>query len=355
MVGFGSNSSRQSFPSWTAPFTRFAFTGQTPDGFDPEKGNYGTRSGYGLINDALAGASAFPSWDAFSGLANLVPNAQMAGSQGRQLAADATAQGYGNLGMLAGMGWGPLGNTMNIAGLTPQAMDTSNYYLNRGVTPGVQGSNVQGAMGAGQQVVDAALGAYKALPAEAYQRVVQDALPEVRASYGARGLGLSGEAARGEQDYIQRTRDDLFQKDVANQIAALQTGASASHAAASQAIGAQNAAIGRGQLGLQAANSIPGMLSGFQDVSGAPLGYMAQMAALQGLPLDLIGQGLNTYTQGLTLPLQYQSALYNFTRQPQLDLLSQLSGTQVGQQRGWNFSLGGVNNGGGGGGGGGTN
>jgi hypothetical protein len=39
----------------------------------------------------------------------------------------------------------------------------------------------------------------------------------------------------------------------------------------------------------------------------------------------------------LNLPLGYQGALYNFTRQPQLDLLGAFSGTQVGQSRNWNF------------------
>lgn len=349
MVGFGSNSSRQSFPSWTAPFTRFAFTGQTPDGVVP--GQIGDRSGFGLINDAFYGAGAFPAWDAYGGLASQVPNAQAAGSMGRQLAADATGRAYGDLGTIAGLGWGPVGQTMNIANMAPQGMDASNYYLNRGVTPGVQGSNVQGAMGAGQQVVDAALGAYRALPEDAYRRVVQQGLPEVRAASSARGLGLSGMAQRSEEDYIQRTRDALHQQDVANQIAALQAGAGASGAAASQAIGAQNAAIGRGQLGLQAANAVPGIMSGFQDVTGAPLGQLGMLGALQQAPMSALGQGLDLYTQALGLPLQYQQALYNFTRQPQLDLLSQISGTQVGQSRGWNFSLGGGNKGGGGGGG----
>lgn len=351
MVGFGSGSSRQSFPSWTAPFTRFTFTGQTPDGFVP--GESGTRSGYGLINDALWGSTALPSWDAFAGLAGQIPNAQLAGSQTRQLGADATSQGYNSLMALGGNVWGPLAQTQQIAGLAGPGMDVANYYL-QGVNRASGGTNVQGAMGAGQQVVDAALGAYRALPAEAYQRVVQDALPEVRSSYSARGLGTSGEAARGEQDYIQRTRDALHQQDVANQIAALGTGASAAGAAASQAIGAQQAAIGRGNLGLQASYAPGNILEQFQGLAGNQLGYMGQAAGLQGAPLSLLGQGLDLYGNALGLPLQYQQALYNFTRQPQLDLLSQLSGTQVGQNRNWNFALGGGNKGGSGGGGGGN-
>jgi hypothetical protein len=350
MIGMGSSSSRNQFPSWTAPFTRYAFTGQTPDGVNPATGT-GAGSGYGLINDAYAGSGAFPAWDAFSGLAGQVPAAQQAGQMGQQLGAQATQQGYGNLSQLAGMGWGPLGQSMGIAGMVPQGMDASNYYL-QGVTGAANGGNVQGAMGAGQQVVDAALSAYRALPAEAYQRVVQEGLPEVRAASSARGLGSSGQAARNEEDYIQRTRDDLYQKDVANQIAALGTGAAASGAAASQAIGAQNAAIGRGQLGMQAANAIPGIMGAFQDVTGQPLGMMGQMAAMQGLPLDLVNQGLSTFASSLGLPLQYQQALYNYTRQPQLDLLSQLTGTQTGQSRGWNASIGGGSKGGGGSGGG---
>jgi hypothetical protein len=346
-MGFNYGSSSQKFPSWTAPLTRWAFEGNTPNNIDPR--------GDGLMSDALMGSLLFPGYEAFGGLAGQVGNAQQAGAMTRQLGAEATNQGYGNLMALGSMGWGPLGQTQQIAGLVPNAMDASNYYLNRGVTPATQGSNVQGAMGAGQQVVDAALNAYRAMPAESYQRVVADALPEVRSSYSARGLGLSGEAARGEQDYIQRTRDDLYQKDVANQIAALGTGAAASGAAASQAIGAQQAAIQRGQLGLNASNSIPQQLGAFQNVAGAPLDYMAQVAQLQGAPLDFLSQGLGLQGQALNLPLQYQQALYNFTRQPQLDLLSALSGTQTPQSRNWNFG-GGISGGkSGGGGGGGTN
>jgi hypothetical protein len=329
-MGFNYGSSNQKFPSWTAPLSRWAFTGNTPEEIDPR--------GDGLMSDALMGSLLFPGYDAFGGLAGQVGNAQQAGSITRQLGADATAQGYGNLMNLGQQSFGPLAQTQGIAGLVPSAMDASNYYLNRGVTPGVQGTNVQGAMGAGQQVVDAALSAYRAMPADAYQRVVADALPEVRSSYSARGLGLSGEAARGEQDYIQRTRDDLYQKDVANQIAALGTGAAASGAAASQAIGAQQAAIARGQLGLNASNSIPQQLGQFQNIAGAPLDYMQQVAQLQGAPLEMLGQGLNLYGAGLNLPLQYQQSLYNFTRQPQLDLLSQLTGTQQGNARNWGKS-----------------
>jgi hypothetical protein len=69
------------------------------------------------------------------------------------------------------------------------------------------------------------------------------------------------------------------------------------------------------------------------------------------MPLDLVQQGLQNYSQGLQLPLAYQQALYNYTRQPQLDLLTQLTGTQQGQSRNWNVAIGGGGKGGGGGGG----
>lgn len=328
-INFSNSSARQKFPSWTAPLTRYSFTGQVPGDVDP--------NGVGLISDAMAGNYALSGPQAFGGLAGQIPGGQLAGQQAQQLGAAATQQGYDALMALGGQGWNTLNQVNGLAGLVPNGMDASNYYLNRGVTPAVQGGNVQGAMGAGQQVVDRALATANQLPAEAYQRVVAEGLPEVRASYSARGLGTSGEAARGEQDYIQRTRDQLFQQDVANQIAALQTGANASGAAASQAIGAQNAAIGRGQLGLGASNAIPNQLGQFQDVAGAPLGYMQQLAGLQSAPLNLVGQGLNLYGQGMNLPLQYQQALYNYTRQPQLDLLTQLSGTQQSNARNWSF------------------
>jgi uncharacterized membrane protein YgcG len=89
------------------------------------------------------------------------------------------------------------------------------------------------------------------------------------------------------------------------------------------------------------------MLQGMQSVAG-----------LQGAPLDLVSQGLGLYGQGMNMPLQYQQALYNFTRQPQLDLLTQLSGTQQGNSRNWNAGasvMGGGGKSGGGGGGGGGN
>lgn len=350
MIGMGSSSSRQSFPSWTAPFSRFAWTGAAPGG----PGHTPAPEG-GLIGDYWQGQQAMPSDQAFAGLGGYIPAAQQAGGMAQQLGAGATQQGYDNLMALGAQGWGPLQQMQGMAGLAPQGMDASNYFLNHGVTPAVQGGNVQGAMGAGQQVVDASLKTAQQLPGEAYQRVVADALPEVRSSYSARGLGSSGEAARGEQDYIARTRDNLFQQDVANQVAALGTGASASGAAASQAIGAQNAAIGRGQLGYQAAHAPGDILSQFQGIAGAPLDAMQQFAGLQGAPLGLVGQGLDLYNQGLSLPLQYQQQLYNFTRSPGLDMLGAMSGTQQGNQRGWNFSLGGGNKGGGGSGGGGGN
>jgi hypothetical protein len=414
VIGFGGGSQHQHFPSWTAPLTRYAYTGNTPEEIDPY--------GQGLMSDALMGNLQYPGSQAFGGLADQIPGAQQAGHQAQQLGAGATYQGYGNLMDYAQQAGGPVDQMMGLAGQVPGAYGQA--QASYGNLPGAQanlwnqfaqgqqygntlgnslerfgaglpgqgagaigGQNVQNAMGAGQQVVNAALGAYHQMPADAYERVVQEGLPDVRASYSARGLGTSGEAARGEQDYIQRVRDELYQKDVANQIAALQTGASAASPAAAQAIGAQQAAIGRGQLGLgygelglntlgqqsqtglgygqlglqqmmgqgQLAGQgalLPGqMLGGLQDVAGAPLGSLQQAAALQGLPLGLVGQGLNLYNAGLNMPLQYQQALYNYTRQPQLDLLTQLTGTQQGQSRNWNVAIGGGGKGGGGGGG----
>jgi hypothetical protein len=326
------------------------------------------------MSDALQGSNMYPNWMAYGGLADLIPGAQLAGRQAQQLGAAATQQGYDTLMALGGQGWGPLQQTQGIAGLVPNGLEASNYYLNRGVTPAMRGANVQGATGAGQQlvdyalsgagsrVVDAALAAPAQFQTEIYNRALADAMPAVTASYASRGLGTSGVAARGEQDFTQRMTDQFAQEAIQNRLAALGVAAQAQNgvfsgagsgasAAAAQAIGAQNAAIGRGQLGLQAANAIPGQLGAFQGIAGAPLGYMQQLAGLQGAPLDLVGQGLGLYGQGMQLPFNYQQALYNFTRQPQLDLLSQLSGTMQGNNRNWNFALGGGNKGGSGGGG----
>lgn len=351
-INFSNSSARQKFPSWTAPLTRYSFTGQVPGGVDP--------NGVGLMSDALAGNYALLGPQAFAGLADQIPGGQLAGHQAQQLGAAATQQGYDNLMALGGHGWNTLNAVNGLAGLVPNGLEASNYYLNRGVTPAMQGANVQGATGAGQQlvdyalsgagsrVVDAALAAPAQFQTDIYNRALKDALPTVTASYSSRGLGTSGAAARGEQDFTQRLTDQFAQEAIQNRLAALGVAAQAQNgvfsgagagagAAASQAIGAQNAAVARGQLGLGAANAIPGQLGGFQEVAGAPLGYMGQFAGLQGAPLDLVGQGLNLYGQGMQLPFQYQQALYNFTRQPQLDLLTQLSGTQQSNARNWSF------------------
>jgi hypothetical protein len=296
---------------------------------------------HGPFRDAMYGWGAGPVEQVFGGLSDNIPVAQQAGSNIRDMAAQGTGYGYGALMDLAQRAFGPVGQTQGIAGMAPDAMEASNYYL-QGVTGAAKGSNVQGAMGAGQQVVDKALAAYQAMPAEAYQRVVAEGLPEVRASYSSRGLGASGGAARGEQDYIQRTRDQLYQQDVANQIAALQSGAAASGAAASQAIGAQQAALGRGQLGL-AASQAPGQILGqFQQVATSPLDAMIAAAGLQSQPLQLAGAGGQVYSQGLNLPLEYQQAIYEFTRDPAKTIMGALSGVQQNSSKGQYRTIGGI-------------
>jgi hypothetical protein len=289
----------------------------------------------------MFGAGAATPEQVFGGLVDRIGGAQQAGSQLRQLAGESTGYGYNALMDMAQRAFGPVGQTAELAGMIPGGMDAANYYL-QGVTGAAKGQNVEGAMGAGQQVVDAALGAYKAMPSDAYQRVVAEGLPEVRASYSARGLGTSGGAARGEQDYIQRTRDQLYQQDVANQIAALNSGAAASGAAASQAIGAQQAALGRGQLGL-AASQAPGQILGqFSQVAASPLDALLAAAGLQSKPLEIAMGGGQAYSQGLNLPLDYQKALYEFTRDPSKTLLGSLSGTQQSKGNAEYRGLGGI-------------
>jgi hypothetical protein len=83
-----------------------------------------------------------------------------------------------------------------------------------------------------------------------------------------------------------------------------------------------------GQLGLQASQMPGQILQQMQQVAGAPLDAMTQAAQLQMAPLQLAGLGGQVYSQGLNLPLEYQQALYNLTRDPSKAFLNSLAGTQ---------------------------
>jgi hypothetical protein len=300
----------------------------------------------------------------------------MAGSNLRDMA-QATGQGYGNLMQLGQQAFGPVQQQQGIAGQIPNATEAANSYLGnvnqaesgratwRGAPQHYADANGarhrrhqrtehhRQSRGAGQQVVDAALAAPAQFQSEIYDRAVRDARPAIAASYSARGLGQSGAAARGEQDSVQRLADDFAQQAVQARIGALNAAANASGSAASQAIGAQQAAIGRGQLGLGygqlghdydtlqgqlygqqgqlglQGSQMPGqILQQMQQVAGAPLDAMTQAAQLQMAPLQLAGAGGQVYSQGLNLPLEYQQALYNLTRDPSKSFLNSLAGTQ---------------------------
>jgi hypothetical protein len=277
--------------------------------------------------DAVTGYDMAPASQIFAGLAEQFGNAQNAGRMGRDLMSQGTNQGWNNAMRYGGQANDATRQTQQLAGMIPNAMDAANYYL-QGVTGATQGHNVMNASGAGQQVVDAALNASTRFGPEMYQRVVAEGLPEVRASYSARGLGTSGEAARGEQEYISRTRDMLAQQEVQNRIAALGTAASASGPAASQAIGAQQAAAQRGQLGLQASQAPGQILQQMQGVASSPLDAMAAALGIQMGPGQLAQQGMQGFLQALNLPLEYQQAVYNLTRDGGKGLLNALAGQQ---------------------------
>jgi len=322
--GPGGQNSKQKIPEWARAFANWGFGGRIPGGSLNPNADFPQQ---GPFYDAIMGSQAASPEQLFGGLANQIPGAQRAGSIGRDMVSQGTNQGWQNAMQYGNQANQFTGQAGNIAGMIPNAMEAANYYL-QGVTGATQGNNIIGASGAGQQVVDAALGSARQMPAEAYQRVVADALPEVRSSYSDRGLGTSGESARGEQEYIQRTRDKIYQQDVANQIAALGTAASASGAAASQAIGAQQAAAQRGQLGLQASQAPGQILQQMQGVNGSALDALASALGIQAGPGQLAQQGMEGYSQGLNLPLQYQQEIYNLTRDGGKGLLNALAGQQ---------------------------
>lgn len=315
--GPAGQNSKQRLPNWARGVADWLFEGTSP-GNTPDAGPFA---------DAIRGWGSASPEQLFSGLAGQIPNAQRAGMQTRELAAQGTSQGYGNLMNMASQAWGPVGQTQQIAGLIPQGMDTANYYL-QGVTGATRGNNIMGAQGAGQQVVDAALGAPAQFQSEIYNRAVKDATPYLRAASSSRGLGRSGQAARSEQDGVQRITDEFAREAVQARIGALNAAASASGAAASQAIGAQQAALGRGQLGLQASQAPGQIMQQFQNVAQSPLDALTAAAGLQTQPLQLAALGSQLYNQGLQMPLDYQRDVYDFTRAPSMALLQALAGQQ---------------------------
>lgn len=336
----GPGGSSSNFPSWTAPFTRYAFTGMTPGE------GHGGPPDQGLIGDAYWGGQAAPSQDIFGGLMGQVPNAQLGGQQIRGLAAQAGQQGYGNAMTIAGNALGPLQHMYGLGDLVPGGLDASNYYMGqvtRGIQQGLGGGGTTGVQHAAtSRVTDAALGQLQnaGIDGDLYNRAADLLRPQVRAATSARGLGTSGISAGLENESMQQLADSFAQKAMQNRIGLLGTAASAAGAEGSERVGLTDAMIrqslGRGslandagRLSLAASMGIPSILQGFGDVYQQPLDASQTAMGLQSGPLALTGLTGQVYNQGLQMPLDYQQALYNFTRSPALSLLSGLSGTQL--------------------------
>jgi hypothetical protein len=313
----------QKFPSWTAPFTRFGFTGATPGGGEGPGG----LPMQGLMGDAYWGGFAYPSSQFGQGLAAPIGNSLQAGQDIRQLASMGSSQGFGNAQWLANQGLGGYQNLANLAGLVPGAIDAATFYL-QGVNPAISGANAPDPRTA--RVTDAALAqlANTGVQGDIYGRTADILRPEVRSGFSARGMGGSGAAIQGESDTMQNLADQFAQRAMQERIGLLNAAASAAGPEASERVGMANVGVDRGRLGL-AASQIPGqVLQQMAGVYGAPMDALSSAMGLQGGPLSLAGLGEQLYQQGLMLPLEYQQALYEFTRDPQKALLAALAGTQ---------------------------
>lgn len=287
----------------------------------------------GIYGDAFWAGTALPAQQVYghdgplTAQWNRVPQLFQAGAMGQGLTADALAQGYGNAMWGAQAGHNQALNQANLYNtLVPNLLQSSNYYLNQGVTPAIQGKFSSGPSGAGNRVVDAGLG-FGADVAAIQRRAIAEGLPQVRASYSARGLGTSGEAARGEQDYVQRISDALAQQAIDAKLGGLQAAAAASGSAASEAVGFGNIGLGRGQLGLQAAQAPFDIMGSMLAGNNAALQGLGMGQQMQGYPQQLMGMGMQNYFNGWNLPLQAFQNYIQTQRYPQNQAMTLLGGT----------------------------
>lgn len=258
---------------------------------------------------------------------NRIPSLFAAGAMGQGLTADALNQGYGNAMWGAQAGFNQGLNQANLYNtLVPNVLQASNYYLNQGVTPAIQGKFSSGPSGAGNRVVDAGLG-FGADVSAIQRRAIAEGLPQVRASYSARGLGLGGEAARGEQDYVQRISDAMAQQAIDARLGGLQAAAAAAGPAASEAVGFGNIGLGRGQLGLQAAQAPFDIMGSMINGNNAALQGLNLGQQMQGYPQQLMAAGMNNYFNGFNLPLQAFQNFIQTQRYPQNQAMTFLGGT----------------------------
>ena len=195
-------------PNYTRPGGDFLGSGKFPG----DAQGYGDLAGMGGYFGDVGLSQLFPYQQMYGGLQQNFPNIQQGGNFFAGLGLGGTGQGYGNTSDLAqqAMQFGP--QIQNTLGLQNNALAAANYYAQQ-MAPAIQGRNVGGQTGAGQQVMNAGLN-FGADLQDIQNRAIAQGLPQVRASYSARGLGTSGQAALGEQDYIQRISDQMAQEEL---------------------------------------------------------------------------------------------------------------------------------------------
>lgn len=298
-------------PGYTRPGGDFLGEGKFPGNAQ----GYGDLTGLGGYFGDAGMASMFPYQQMYGGLQQNFPNIQQGGNFFSQLGLGGTGQGYMNTSGLAQQAMGQGGQIGNLMGLQGNALDAANFYAQK-MNPGINGTNMQGGSGAGQQVMNAALAAPAQFQTDIYNRAHAAALPQVRASYSARGLGTSGQAAQGEQDFTQRLADQFAQEAVQARLGALNVAASGAGTAAGEASNFGNIGVQRGQLALQGAQ-MPGAILN-QFLQGQNLGLQGLGAAgqQQFQPLQLAGLGAGVWGQGQQFPLDYTNTLYQASRQP---------------------------------------
>jgi hypothetical protein len=310
----------QHFPSWTAPDTRFTWEGRVP-----EYNNQPITDG--LIGDAYWGTQpggySTQQWVQDMGaLANSIPNAQQAGLDSRIINADELNNATGQTSGIAGASY--LGANQNnwINSLAPQLFQSADEFAQR-VNQGAQGFHA-GLNDAWSNTATANQILGNVMDPTAYNPLYQNAAalltPQVRSSFSARGLGSSGEAINQEDIQKQQLADSFANRQFQEQLGAQQqqTGAVGQYAPL---------AGGLGSLGVASAQ-VPGEVYN-QFLQGGLVNQQAYNLAQQNqlYPMQSLALGMQNYNNALDIPLNYETALYNATRAPQLSLLGALSGT----------------------------
>lgn len=312
-------------PGYTRPGGDFLGEGKWPG----SRQGYGDLAGMGGYFGDVGLAAMFPYQQMYGGLQQNFPNVQAGGNFFSALGLGGSGQGYQNTSFLADQGrgtaqWatGILPQTMDTLGLQNNALAAANYYAQQ-LAPAIRGSNMGGGTGAGQQVMSAAQNFNTNELADIQRRAIAEGLPQVRASYSARGLGTSGEAARGEQDYVQRISDQMAQEAIQARLQGLGIMSQGASTAANEAAQFGNIGLGRGNLALQGSQLPMNVLNQMLQGQGLGMQNFNQMGQLQSLagqmqfqPLQLAGLGAGVWGQGMQFPLDYTNTLFAASRQP---------------------------------------